>query len=85
MQHYKRLIAKSDNKIKTTWNIIKKETGKLHSMEQVPSLLMNNEELTDPKKIANAFNTFFLKITEKLNLQQVEKGDTVSFLEDLFP
>ena len=48
-QHYDRLIAKSNNEIKTTWNIIMKETGKVHSMKQVPSLLMNNEELTDQK------------------------------------
>jgi hypothetical protein len=36
--HYGRLIAKSNNKIKTTWNIIKKETGKGHPIEQAPSL-----------------------------------------------
>jgi hypothetical protein len=46
---------------------------------------MNNEELTDPKNMANTFNTFFLTITEKLKIQQVEKGDAVSFLEDSFP
>ena len=28
-QLYDRLIAKSDNKIKTTWNIIKNETGRV--------------------------------------------------------
>jgi hypothetical protein len=39
----------------------------------------------DPKNVANAFNTFFLTITEKLNIQQVEKEDAVSFLEDSFP
>jgi hypothetical protein len=33
-QHYSRLTAKSDNKIKTTWNIIKRETGKMHLSEQ---------------------------------------------------
>jgi hypothetical protein len=54
-------------------------------MAEVPSLLLNNEELTDPKNVANAFNTFFLTITEQLNIQQVEKGDAVSFLEDSFP
>jgi hypothetical protein len=43
-QHYSRLIAKSDNKVKTTWNIIKKETGKVHSVEQVPTLLVNDEK-----------------------------------------
>jgi ribosomal protein L33 len=38
-RHYSRRIAKSNNKIKTTWNNIKKETGKVHSVEQVPTLL----------------------------------------------
>jgi hypothetical protein len=37
-QHYCRLIAKSDFKIKTTWTIIKHETGKLHWTEQMPSV-----------------------------------------------
>jgi hypothetical protein len=46
---------------------------------------MSNEELTDPKNVANAFNTFFLTITEQLNIQQVENGDAVLFLEDSFP
>jgi hypothetical protein len=32
-QHYSRLIAKSDNKIKTTCNIIKRETGKINLTE----------------------------------------------------
>jgi hypothetical protein len=40
-QHYYRLIAKSDNKIKTTWNIVKQETGKIHLAEQMQSLLIN--------------------------------------------
>jgi hypothetical protein len=43
-RHYNRLIAKSDNKIKTTWNIIKQETGKIHVTEQMPFLLTNNEK-----------------------------------------
>jgi hypothetical protein len=44
-QHYSRLIAKSDNKIKTSWNKIKRETGKMHLTEQMPSLLTNNEKV----------------------------------------
>ena len=43
MQHYSRLTAKSNNKIKTTWNITMKDTGKVHSMEQVPILLVDDE------------------------------------------
>jgi hypothetical protein len=32
-QHYRRLVAKSYTKVKTTWNIIKQETKKLLSVE----------------------------------------------------
>ena len=42
MQHYSRLIAKSNNKIKT-WYITTKDTGKVHLVEQVPTLLVNDE------------------------------------------
>jgi len=38
MQDYSRLIAKSNNKIKT-WYITMKDTGKVHSVEQFPSYL----------------------------------------------
>jgi hypothetical protein len=35
--------------------------------------------------IADAFNTFFLTITENLNLNQEARGDAISFLKDAFP
>jgi len=44
-QHCSRLIVKSNNKIKTTSSIIKKETGKVYSVEQIPNLLVNNEKI----------------------------------------
>jgi hypothetical protein len=55
-QHYCRLITKLDNQIKTTCNIIKHETGKLHLTEQIPSLLIN-DEVKDPEVTADD-NTF---------------------------
>jgi hypothetical protein len=79
------MVAKSKNKIKRTWNIIKKGTGKGHPNEQDPSLLVNNEELTFPSMAVNAFNNFFLTVTEKLNTQKPEKGDVLLFLRDSFP
>jgi hypothetical protein len=46
-QHYNRFIAKSCNKINTTSNIMKKETGKINVTEQMPSLLINDEKIKD--------------------------------------
>jgi hypothetical protein len=35
--------------------------------------------------VANAFNNFFITITEKLSIQQIEKEDAISILTDSFP
>jgi hypothetical protein len=34
--------------MKTTWNIIKKEIGKVHSVTLFPSILVNDDELKAP-------------------------------------
>jgi len=49
-QFYDSLIAKSDNKTKTIWNIIKNETGRMPSIEQVPSTLLNMGKLKDKNR-----------------------------------
>jgi len=56
---YDRLIAKSENKTKTTWNIIQNETGRMHPIEEVPSTLVDMGKLKDKKTVANASNNFF--------------------------
>ena len=52
-------------------DIIKKETGKVNSVEQVPTLLVNDERLKDPT--GAAFNNYLTRINEKLNIQRREK------------
>jgi hypothetical protein len=49
-------------------------------LEQVPTLPVSDESLKDPRNMAKAFNNFFITITEKLNIQQIEEGDAVSIL-----
>jgi hypothetical protein len=83
-QNYCRLIAKSDNRIKTTWNVIKHETGKLHLTEHIPALLIIDDEVKDLEVIADAFNTFCLAVTEKLNFHQELRGDAILILKEAF-
>jgi hypothetical protein len=45
---------------------------------------VNDEKLKDPTSVANAFNDFFITITERLNTQQIQKGDANSILKDSF-
>jgi len=51
----------------------------------VPTLLVNDKTLKDPTKVANAINNSFITSIEKLNIQQIEKGDATSIVKDLFP
>ena len=47
-----------------------KETGKVRCVEQVATFLVNEEKFKDPRNVTNAFNNFFIMITEKYNIQQ---------------
>ena len=67
-QHYGRFTAKSNHTTKTTWSSIQKETRKVHSVEQLPTLLVNDEKLKDPSNDANAFNNFFITTAGKYNI-----------------
>jgi hypothetical protein len=51
----------------------------------MPSLPINDDKVKDPEVIADAFNIFFLTITENLNLHQEVRGDAISFLKQAFP
>jgi len=73
-QHYNRLTA--------TWNVIIRERGKVHSTEQVHSIVIKCEKIKGSKNVANAFINFFLTITLILNIHQVEKEDNILFLKD---
>ena len=39
-------------------------------------------KIKDPTDMANAFSNFFITITEKLNIQQIVKGDAIWILTD---
>jgi len=70
--HYNEQILTSQNKTKTTWNIVKSETGKTTKKKEI-TLLNTEGILTQSQQtIANAFNDYFLTISEKL----IEKNYT---------
>ena len=75
-EFYDRLIAKTDNKIKTTWNIIKNGTGRMNPIEQVPTSLVNIGTLKDQTTVTNNFKNFFLTTLEKSNIHKFE-GDAI--------
>jgi hypothetical protein len=50
--------------MKTTWNIIQKETGKKIKEDKIQSLRINNIVVHNQASIANAFNDYSLNIAE---------------------
>jgi hypothetical protein len=71
--YYDSKIANSNNKMKTTWEILKKETGNKNCSHKVQALEMNNVKITDQNAIANSFNKYFVSIADK-NTENLESN-----------
>ena len=57
--YYKEVNSKSKNKMKTTWNIIRKETSKLTNENNIKSLRINDNAVYNQITIANELNNYF--------------------------
>jgi len=62
-----RAIKKSNNKIKTTLNIIKMETCKNHTNEGIQLKNIDGKLITNQQSIANSVNNYFLTVADKIN------------------
>jgi hypothetical protein len=63
--NYNSQILKSNNKIKTTWGIVKVESGKKTVNNDAQSLNIEGKSINNPQTIASAFNEHFLSLVEK--------------------
>jgi hypothetical protein len=60
------LISNSKNRIKTTWEIIKKETGKFKHHSAIESLRINNTMMSNPREIAQYLNDYFSTVADTI-------------------
>lgn len=61
--NYKNRMTKSNNKMKTAWNIINERTNKSKEKNHNNiSLLLNNIPIIKPDRITNIFNDYFISI-----------------------
>ena len=58
-------ISKSNNKSKTTWNIINDLLGKQHSTQDTLKLIIDGNHVTKQHSIANALNKYFSAVIDK--------------------
>jgi len=65
--HYNNLISKSNNKPKTTWNIVRTITSNRNTNNNITTMNVKNKFSSNSLKIANAFNSHFLLVAENLH------------------
>jgi hypothetical protein len=65
--HYDGKIKKSNNKNKTLWDIIKLETGKKHTSNEMNMLNIKGRLSNNHQDIAEAFNKHFISIPDEIN------------------
>ena len=66
--YYDKKIQKSNNKCKTTWDIIKKQTN---SHTDIQKLIIDSKHLHDQQDIADAFNNHFTSILDNIHKNNV--------------
>jgi hypothetical protein len=63
------LILNSHNKVKTTWGIINKESGKYKKRSETQALNIEGKKVTDQQTIVDTFNEYFITIAENVKRQ----------------
>jgi len=64
--HYNKLLLKSNNKPKTTWNVVKTITNNKNTINAISTMNINDKLSSNPLAIANAFNSYFPSVAENL-------------------
>jgi hypothetical protein len=64
-EHYK-LTLNSHNKVKTTLDIINKESGKNKKRSEIQALKVEGKKITDQQTTAETFNEYFVAIAENV-------------------
>ena len=75
--YYNQLLIHADKKMKSTWSIIKRETGKKCLSEHLPTLFKNENTLIHPNQAADGFNNYFSSLIERLNLTSVQTDSAI--------
>ena len=81
---YRKQILTSQNKTRTTWNIVRSETGKRIGKEDITSLNINGMLIQNQQTTTNSFNNYFSAVAEKLmeanhidKMSQIQNGATL--------
>ena len=68
------LIMNSHNKVKTTWDIINKESGRKEKINEPLTLKSGDKKITDQQTIAKTLNEYFVAIAESINRRNIHNS-----------
>ena len=81
--HYNNPISKSNNKPKTTWNIVRTITSNRNTNNNITTMNAKNKCSSNSLKIANAFNSHFLLVAENLLIKNFYGDNTNNHIDPL--
>jgi len=64
--HYNKLLLQTNNKTKTTWNIVKTITNNKNTFNTISSMNIKDKPSRSPLVISNAFNKYFSSVAGNL-------------------
>jgi hypothetical protein len=87
--HYDGLITNSNNKMKTTWNIVKSVTNKIFGNKSIQSAFINGVPTENQQVIADFFQSHFLSVADKIvcsfkNDEDVRDINCIDYLYSIF-
>jgi hypothetical protein len=77
---------RSNNKPKTTWNIVKTITNNKNTINNISTMNIKDKVPSNPLATANAFNTYFSSAAENLLMKNISgknainNNDPISYL-----
>jgi hypothetical protein len=75
---YNKLLLKSNNKLKTTWNIVKTITKYKNTINSISTMNIKDKLSSNPLPIANALNNYFLSVAENLFIKHFSGKNTIN-------
>jgi hypothetical protein len=85
-----KLLLKSNNKPKSTWNVVKTITNNKDTINNISAMNTKDKLSSNPLAIANAFNTYFSSVAENLPTKNfsgkntINNKDSISYLHQNF-
>jgi hypothetical protein len=88
--YYNKLLLKSNNKPKTTWNVVKTMTNNKDIIKNISTMNITDKISCNLLAIANAFNTYFLSVARNLLIKNfsgkniIDNKDAIHYLHKNF-